>query len=165
MLDTNALVSPIEKVTNVFTKLISGCFSGYERWTPSGYVSEVPPKTSRLVLKEKFFELANNTPIHCDADFSPLSADKIVRLFVEKLAQRDNRTYNFTPLYVGLRSHESESIQLADVITGYIRSRIQNGEKPPANLTSLPFDLHLKPSSYKKEGIPPKTAKSYYWIK
>lgn len=147
LIKTNALKKPVEKVIDVFIKLIDGCFSGYERaWGEE-----------RRELRESFFNLCNNVPIHCDADFVPLTTDKIVRHLVKTLAVRQE----YTPLHVEKPSHESEPIQITDIICGFLRDSIQK----PNNkwLSPLPFNSMLK--GRKKKGKEMKFAKCYYWKK
>lgn len=148
VLNTNALLSPIEKPSNVFKKLVEGCFSGYEEWRGK----------ERLALKERLSELINGTPIHCDADFSPLTPEKIVGLFARTIDR------SITPLYALSKSHESIPIQLADIIVGAIRTKIQHGIIPPKPLSNWPFDTrYLKKRDGRKER-PDKRVKAYSWI-
>lgn len=99
---TDAIVSPAGKLENIFKNLIEGCFSGYER-DPSR-------KRLRSSLKRKFFQAANGTPIHRDADFPPLTPEKVARLFVQTLAKQKGKYLEYTPLFANLRSHESKPI-------------------------------------------------------
>ncbi|MCS4540787.1 MAG: hypothetical protein HY929_00460 [Euryarchaeota archaeon] len=149
VVNTNVFISPVEKLDNVFIKLIDGCFSGYESWPQQ--------RKLRSSLKEKFFSLANNIPIHCDADFSPLTADKIAKFFVRTLSKSNGRYRECTPLYATLKSHESIPIQLADIIVGAIKTKIQSKEIQP--FSELYFDVR------KIKGRNGKKVKSYYWIK
>ncbi len=141
IIKTNALVRPEEKLTDAFIKVVSGSFSGYERMQGD----------FRLKLREGFFSLTNETPIHCDADFSPMPTDKVVRQLVKTLAG----SMPFTPLHVGLKSEESHPIQVADLICGVAKSLISERRQSRAGLSQIPFDNKLKGKG--------KTAKVYYW--
>ncbi len=52
--------------------------------------------------------------IHCDSDFQPLTPVKIVKQFV-KILSKDN---SFEALNVLKDSHESEPIQITDILCG-----------------------------------------------
>lgn len=109
-------------------------------------------------LKRKFFNAVNRVPIHCDADFRPLTPEKVVRLLVQTLAKRDQgRFEEYTPLFANLHSHESQPIQIADLMAGAIKTVIEN-EKSKELLHLLPFDLR-KMKRYSDN--PPK---AYYWF-
>lgn len=150
IIKTDALISPIGKVENIFKNLIDGCFSGYER--------DPNQKKLRIALKRKYFQLANETPIHCDTDFRPLTADKAVRLFVQTLAEREGKYFEkYTPLFANLKSHESKPIQITDIIVGALRTKIQHGETLDP-LQPLFFD------SRKMRSCNGRFAKAYYWI-
>ncbi len=141
VIKTSALISPAEKKDDIFIKLISGCFSGYE-----SVLGE-----SREKMRESLFGLTNNTPVHCDADFSPLTTDKIVRILVRTLSAGQS----FIPLHVGLKSEESHPIQVADVICGAVKTMIMDKIGLVSGLNPVPFDNKLR-----GEG---KDAKAYYW--
>lgn len=150
VIETDALVSPIGKIQNIFINLIEGCFSGYE--------NDPTQRRLRPALRKKFFKLANDIQIHCDADFPPLTPNKVVRYFVQTLAKRNEKFFEkFVPLFADLKSHESESIQVADIIIGALRTKIQNKE-PLHPLKSLPFD------GRKIKGCKGRFAKAYYWV-
>lgn len=138
---TNALQSHKEKLSDVFVKLIRGCFTGYE--------SLHGPERSEM--REFFFGCSNGKPIHCDNDFSPLTTDRIVRLFVQTLASGST----FTPLHVGLKSEESHPIQLADVLCGASKTLIREGSYGENGLRQIPFDNKLKGAG--------KGAKVFFW--
>ncbi|MBT0160122.1 hypothetical protein G4O51_09070 [Candidatus Bathyarchaeota archaeon A05DMB-2] len=146
IIETDAIVSPVGKFENTFKNLIEGCFSGYER--------EVNKRTA---LKRTMFQLANNVPIHCDKDFPHLPSDKAVKLFVQTLAKQNGWYERYTPLYAPLASHESKPIQIADIIAGTIRTKIQQNEALDP-LIPLPFDKR------KIASCPGKSAKAFYWI-
>lgn len=142
IIKTNALTRREEKLVDVFIKLVAGSFSGYENMQGE----------LRVRLKDEFFSLTNETAIHCDADFSPLTSDKAARQLVRTLA--GGRP--FVPLHAGLKSEESHPIQIADVICGAAKSLIQEGRQSDVGLTQIPYDNKLKGKE--------KTAKVYYWI-
>jgi len=94
----------------------------------------------RPKLKKKFFQAINGVEIHFDADFRPLTPEKIVRLSVQTLAKKDADYETYTPLFANLHSNESKPIQTADIIAGAIRTMIEHGI-PLNALKPLPFDL------------------------
>jgi len=149
LIETDAIISPIGKFENVFKNLIEGCFSGYEK----------DPNQARLrpALKKKFFQLANDVQVHCDKDFPHLASDKAVKLFVQTLAKQNGWYEKYTPLFATLKSHESKPIQLADIIVGAARTKIQNKE-PLEPLTPLAFDKR------KIASLEGRYAKAYYWF-
>lgn len=150
VIKTNALNDRREKIENLFKNLIEGCFSGYER--------DPKQKDLRPNLKRKFFNAVNGVQIHCDADFRPLTPEKVVRLLVQTLAKQDGgRFEGYTPLFANLHSHESKTIQIADIIAGAIKTVLQN-ERSKELLCQLPFDLR-KMKRYSDS--PPK---AYYWF-
>lgn len=145
---TDTLISPPDKLENILTNLIEGCFSGYERMPGQ--------KTLRPALRRKFFSLANATQVHCDCDFLPLTPSKVVRVFVKTLAKRDGQFEDFTPLLASLRSHESKPIQITDVLVGAIRTKMQRNESMDP-IKTLPFDKR-KIKHYKR-----RTTNAYFW--
>lgn len=149
IIDTNAIISSTGKFENLFKNLIEGCFSGYEN----------DPRYAKLRpgLRKKFFQLANDTPVHCDKDFPHLTSDKAVKLFVQTLAKQNEWYGEYTPLYAALKSHESKPIQLADIIVGAIRTKTQK-RKPLDPLTPIAFDKR-KIAAYKRT-----YAKAFYWF-
>jgi hypothetical protein len=150
VIKTNALNERRGKIGNLFTNLIEGCFSGYER--------DPGQKNLRPNLKRKFFGIVNRVQIHCDADFRPLTPDKVVRLLVQTLAKRDgNQFEEYTPLFANLRSHESKPIQIADIVAGMIKTIIETGVSQKS-LQLLPFDIR-KMKRYSDN--PPK---AYFWF-
>jgi len=149
LIETDAIISPIGKFENIFKNLVEGCFSGYER----------DPTHARLrpALREKFFQLTNDVQVHCDKDFPQLASDKAVKLFVQTLAKQNGWYEKYTPLYAPLKSHESKPIQIADIIVGAIKTKIQNDE-PLDPLTPLAFDKR------KIASLEGRYAKAYYWF-
>lgn len=151
ILKTNVLTNRLEKPSNIFVKLIDGCFSGYEH-----------KKKDRLRLKDVFYNLANNKPTHCDADFTPLSPAKIVRFLVKRLAKKGKSSREAIPNYIVKKSHESKPLQVADTLVGAIRTYYQtknNIDHLP--FTPLPFDVRKIKQRREKEL---KRVKAYYWL-
>lgn len=72
------------------------------------------------------------------------------------LARRDGCYEQYTPLYAPLKSHESKPIQITDIITGALKTKIQNNE-PLEPLSPLPFDKR------KIEAFKGRYAEAYYW--
>jgi hypothetical protein len=151
VIKTNALKDRRGKIENLFKNLIEGCFSGYER--------DPTQRNLRPALKKKFFEAINGVETHCDADFRPLTPEKIVRLLAQTLAKKNAGQFErYTPLFANLRSHESKPIQIADIIAGTVRTLIeQDGSLNP--LQPLPFNL-CKMKKYSDN--PPK---AYFWLR
>lgn len=108
-------------------------------------------------VEEEVFQAVNGVEIHCDADFRPLTPEKMVRLLVQTLAKKNGEYESYTPLFANLRSHESKPIQIADIIAGAIRTMIEKGV-PLNPLELLPFDLR-KMKKYSDN--PPK---AYFWF-
>jgi len=149
LIETDAIISPIGKFENIFKNLIEGCFSGYEK----------DPTHARLrpALRKKLFQLTNDVQVHCDKDFPHLASDKAVKLFVQTLAKRNGWYEPFTPQFAVLKSHESKPIQVADIIVGAIKTKIQNDESLNP-LTPLPFDKR------KIAACKGRYAKAYCWF-
>lgn len=147
---TNAFISSKGKRANIFINLIDGCFTGFEHLGKQ-----------RGNLRQAFFNLANKTPIHCDADFSPLTPAKVVRFLVHTLAKQDHQvTRPFTPMHVPLKSHESEPIQIADMIVGSIAHEIVQTGEPLKPFSPLFFDVRKIKHLGKQT-----RAKAYFWVK
>jgi len=149
LIETDAIISPIGKFENIFKNLIEGCFSGYEKDPTHAKV--------RPALRKKFFQLTNDVQVHCDKDFPHLASDKAVKLFVQTLAKRNGWYEPYTPLFAPLKSHESKPIQVADIIVGAIKTKIQNNDSLDP-LTPLPFDKR------KITACKGRYAKAYYWF-
>lgn len=149
IIETDALISPLDKLDNIFKNLVEGCFSGYE--------NHPKQKTLRSSLRRKFFSLANRIPVHCDTDLSPLTADKTVRLLIQTLAKRNQNSFEeYMPSFAILKSHESKPIQVTDIIVGALRTKIQNNDSlHPFNV--LPFDRR------KLKKCRGRFARAYYW--
>lgn len=146
---TNALISRRDKIENLFKNLIEGCFSGYKNHPTQG--------TLRPTLKQKFFGKVNGIQTHCDSDFRPLTPSKAVRLLVQTLAKRDGGYFKkYTPLFAGLRSHESQPLQISDIIAGMTKTIIEQKQLEPLQL--LPFDLR---KMKKYSDSPPK---AFFWF-
>lgn len=150
VLHTDAFIKPEAKHANIFVNLIVGCFTGYEHLG-----------RPRRELRDKFFKLANGVPMHCDADFAPLRASNIVRMFVQTLAKTDGGIARpFTPLYSPLKSHESKTIQIADLVAGHVAHRIKQRGGPPEFFAPLFIDKRKLRKVGKKKFV-----KAYCWIK
>jgi hypothetical protein len=150
VIKTNAFIERRGKTENIFTNLVEGCFSGYE--------SDPLQKNLRPNLKKRFFSVVNGVQIHCDSDFTPLTPEKVVRLLVQTLAKQNGGHFEeYTPLFANLRSHESKPIQIADIVAGMVKNRIENKGIPEC-MKVLPFDLR-KLKRYSDN--PPKT---YFWL-
>lgn len=150
VIKTNAFIDRRGKMENIFTNLIEGCFSGYE--------NDPTQKDLRPSLKQKYFRSTNGIQIHCDSDFTPLKPDKVVRLLVQTLAKQEGGYFeNYTPLFANLRSHESKPIQIADIIAGMVKAKLEN-KSAPESLKLLPFDLR---KLIKYSDSPPK---AYFWF-
>ena len=141
---TDTLLSPSGKHENIFSNLIEGCFSGYE--TTEGRF--------RHSLRKHLYAMTNKTPIHCDADFGPLKPLQVATIYLKRLGH--GLQPDPTPTFVNLRSHESQPIQVADILVGAIRTKLQE-EKNPSPLTPLKFDKRKIKS---QKG---KTASAWYW--
>lgn len=140
MVKTNALKNADEKLIDVFIKIIAGWFDNYN------YIA-----SKRIQLRKELFKLANGNPIHCDADFQPLTPDKIVKYFVKMLA--DGNT--FDALHDEKDSHESEPIQLTDILCGALKQHIIKRNRN--FLTPWEFKNKLKSKSINRY------AKCYIW--
>jgi hypothetical protein len=144
VIKTDALLSPSGKHENIFSNLIEGCFSGYE--TTEGRF--------RYSLRKYLYVLTNKTPIHCDADFGPLKPLQVATIYLKRLGH--GLQPDPTPTFVNLRSHESKPIQVADILVGAIRTRLQEGTTS-FPLTTLKFDKRKIKSQRGK------TASAWFW--
>jgi hypothetical protein len=150
VIKTNAFNDRRGKIENLFTNLIEGCFSGYE--------GDPKQKDLRPGLKRKFFNSVNGVQIHCDSDFRPLTPEKVVRLLVQTLAKQNGERFEaYTPLFANLRSHESKPIQIADIVAGIVKTKIEDDDAQGL-LQPLSFDLR-KMKKYSDN--PPK---AYFWF-
>lgn len=153
VIHTNLINSSNIITRNQIIGLIEGCFSGYEKHP------EQDGETRRK-LRQFYFDLCNNTPIHCDPDFQRIRPDDVVRLVVRTLSRRDRRVQECTPMYVTLTSEESLPIQLADLIAGALSLKLRREEKPPIPCKHLFFDERKLSLKDKRMG---KWAKGYFW--
>jgi len=150
VIKTNAFNDRRGHIENIFTNLIEGCFSGYE--------SDPLQKDLRPSLTQKFFRVTNGVQIHCDSDFTPLTPGKVVRLLVQTLAKQNSGHFeSYTPLFANLHSHESKPIQIADIVAGMVKTKLENREAQEL-VKPLPFDLR-KMKKYSDN--PPK---AYFWF-
>jgi hypothetical protein len=141
---TDAFISPSGKIENTFSNLVDGCFSGYE--TTEGKL--------RSSLRKHLYALTNKVPIHCDADFGPLKPLQVATIYVKRLGH--GLQPDPTPTFVNLRSHQSQPIQVADILVGAIRTKLQQGDPLPL-LKTLKFDIRKIRS---QKG---KTASAWFW--
>ena len=149
VIKSNILSERKGKTSTVFANLIEGCFSGFENISSQAEF--------RTELRQRFFRALNRVEIHCDNDFAPLNPDKVVRLLVQTLAKQKHECFkNYTPLLASLHSHESKSIQIADIIAGMVKNSLDNKEVKV--LKPLPFDARRLFSHSKQ--LP----KAYFWI-
>ncbi|MCL2134451.1 MAG: hypothetical protein FWH37_02690 [Candidatus Bathyarchaeota archaeon] len=146
---SNILFAHKGKMGDVFANLVEGCFSGFEN---------VPNQAEfRANLKQRFFRAVNRVEVHCDDDFTPLAPDKVVRLLVQTLAKHGSDYFeSYTPLFATLYSHESKSIQIADIIAGMIKTVLES--KETTLLNPLPFDAR---KLYRQSKQLPK---AYFWV-
>ena len=140
MIKTNSMKNPVEKPVDIFVKLINGLFTNYD------YKSD-----ERILLRKELFKLSNEISIYCDPDFHPLTPAKIVKQSVKILA--DGNT--FVPLHVLKDSHESEPIQVTDILCGALKQHII--DKNDSILT--PWEFHNKLKTTNTE----KVVKCYLW--
>ena len=84
----------------------------------------------------------------------------IVRALVQTLSKKNGRIQPYTPLYTALRSHESQPIQITDLIAGGIRTNLRPKDEPPFSLRRLYFnEKHLRAADRRK-GL---HVKAYHW--
>jgi len=149
VLKTNVFIDRRGYRENIFVNLMRGCFSGFE--------NDPVKSVLRTNLRQRFFKAVNRVEVHCDDDFNSLRPDRVVRLLVQTLAnQRGDYFESYTPLTATLYSHESKPIQIADIIAGMVKTKLEN--KDAVLLEPLPFDPR-KLTSY--AGHQPKV---YFWL-
>lgn len=147
LVETDVLSNVKGHFKDRITNLIEGCFSGYERTEGE----------RRRNLRNAFFSIINNTPVHCDPDFHPVSSEDFVRMLVRQLAKADSQFREFTPLNVPLRSHESRTIQIADILVGALKEARKKGN-PLEPFNQLSFDKR------KIRRFGNSTAKAFYFL-
>lgn len=141
--------------SNQFTGLIEGCFTGYES-------HPIQNDVFRTALRSSFFRLCDNNHIHCDPDFGRLRPQDIVKFLVRNLSRVNGRIQACTPSHALLKSHESEPIQIADLITGALSVQIRHGQIPPIPTRHLFFnDKRIS----RKDRRNRHWAKAYYWAR
>ena len=141
--------------SNIFINIVDGCFTGYT----------LNPEQNlffRRELRRRYFELANNTPSHCDSDFLPLRPERVVRLLVRILSKYNDEPQPCTPLYAPLTSEESEPIQVTDLLAGVINNKISNEENPPNPFLPLYYNTKKLSKKYRESGV---FVKAYYWFR
>jgi hypothetical protein len=130
LIETDVLSKGKAHFKGRLTGLIEGCFSGYENFQGK----------ARAELRAFFYSLINNTPVHCDSDFHPLSTEDVVRTLVRQLAKVDSYFQSFVPVNVALKSHESLTIQTADILVGAIKE-LRKNKMAVEPFKQLPFDM------------------------
>lgn len=143
VIKTDALIHPKGHRLNIFRNLVEGCFSGYERMYGR----------QREELREWYFQRCNLVELHCDADFSPLTPLQISNVFVRTLSGGKEAT----PLFAKLESHESNSIQTADILAGAFGRELITNNHVPSPLSFLYFDMRKMKSQESK------SVKAYYF--
>lgn len=153
IIDTSLINSGNHLTKNQLIGMIDGCFSGYEN---------DPDQNGefRTNLKESFFHLTNNIQCHCDPDFQTIKPPDIVRTLVQTLSKKDGKIQPCTPLYTTLRSHESQPIQITDLIAGCIRTTLRLKDEPPFSLRRLYFNEKYLATADKRKGL---YVKAYHW--
>ena len=87
-----------------------------------------------------------------------MTPEKVVRLLVQTLAKQNGERFEaYTPLFANLRSHESKPIQIADIVAGIVKTKIEDDDAQGL-LQPLSFDLR-KMKKYSDN--PPK---AYFWF-
>jgi hypothetical protein len=127
VIKTDALIQPIGQRLHILRNLIEGCFSGYERLHGK----------RRAEAREWYFDRCNSVEIHCDSDFSPLTPLQICNVFVRSLSAGKTAV----PLFAKLESHESNSIQTADMLAGALGRELITNRNVPNPLSFLYFDM------------------------
>lgn len=143
VIKTDALIHPKGSRLYTFRNLVEGCFSGYE----SMY------GTQRDELREWYFQRCNSVEMHCDSDFSPLTPLQISNVFVRTLSAGKE----VIPLFAKLESHESNSIQTADILAGALGRELVTNQHLPSPLSFLYFDMR------KMKTQKSKSVKTYYF--
>jgi len=153
IIDTNLISSGNRITKNQLTGMIEGCFSGYEN---------DPDQNGefRAKLKESLFHLTNNVQCHCDPDFQTIKPPDIVRALVQTLSKKNGRIQPYTPLYTALKSHESQPIQITDLIAGGIRTNLRPKDEPPFSLRRLYFNKKHLSAADRRKGL---YVKAYHW--
>ena len=119
VIETDALTRAKGHYKTRIENLVEGCFSGYEKTEGQ----------RRATLRGAFFSLINNTQVHCDPDFHPLSSEEVVRILVRQLAKSNSFSHPFVPVNVPLKSHESHTIQIADILIGAFKELRKGGQQ------------------------------------
>lgn len=119
VIETDALTEAKAHHKTRIENLVEGCFSGYEKTEGQ----------KRATLRTAFFSLINNTQVHCDPDFHPLSSEEVVRTLVRQLAKANSYSHPFVPVNVPLHSYESPTIQIADILVGAFKELRKSGQQ------------------------------------
>lgn len=155
VINTNFINSTNRLTNNQIIGLIQGCFTGYEN-------NPTQNAEYRQKLRRYFFNLCDSVPFHCDPDFGRIKPDNIVRLVVRNLSRIGGRIQPCTPTHTTLKSHESTSIQLADLTAGAFSTQIEWATIPPFPTKHLLFNDKWISRKDKKKG---RGAKAYYWLR
>ncbi len=129
VIETDALTGAKGHHKTRVENLVEGCFSGYEKTEGQ----------RRTTLRRAFFSLINNTQVHCDPDFHPLSSEEVVRIVVRQLAKAISFSHPFVPVNVPLKSHESSTIQITDILVGAFKE-LRKGNQKTDPFNRLHFD-------------------------
>jgi hypothetical protein len=152
LIDTNLINSSNHLTINQLIGMIDGCFTGYEKDPEQNSIF-------RTNLRKSFFELIDNVQCHCDPDFHTLKPPEIVRILVRTLSKHDGKPQVCTPVYANLRSHESQPLQLTDLIAGCMNTNLKS-DKLPFSIFRLKFDERYLSVGDRKKGV---NVKAYYW--
>jgi len=155
IVNTNFLNNVRKLSANVFINMIDGCFTGYS-------LHPVQNLVFRRSLRQRFFQLINNIPTHCDSDFSPLRPERVVRLLVRQLSTDKGEPQHYLPLYAPLTSEESEPIQVTDLLAGVINLKLSNEENPPNPFSQLYFNTKKLSKEYREAEV---FVKGYFWFR
>jgi hypothetical protein len=129
VIETDALTRAKGHSKTRMENLVEGCFSGYEKTEGQ----------RRRELRKAFFSLVNGTQVHCDPDFHPMSSEEVVRILVRQLAKDDSFFNAFTPVNVPLKSHESHTIQITDILLGAFKD-LRRNDRSVGPFSRLHFD-------------------------
>lgn len=156
IINTNLINSTNRLTRSQFRGLIQGSFTGYE-------TNPTQNAEFRQNLRRYLFSLCNNISTHCDPDFGRLRPPAIVDLLVRELSRIGGKTQPCIPTCATVASHESSSIQLADLIAGAFSTQIDVLNKiPPYPTKHLLFnDKWISKTDTRKK----RWAKAYYWLR
>ena len=159
LIDTDILnmshYKQIEKAANLLSKVFDGCFSGGR-----------PERAAwRNRFHKKLFSFGNGVKVHCDSDFGSTPRD-VVDKFIRVLS-KNGEFGDPDPTHSLRKSHESEPIQVADIIVGVCRWNIQQEENPPASFSPLWFNNRLVSRLFRRRKMKRKEMENvqpFYWL-